>query len=601
MKRIVPCLYAVGFSLCLGLSAIAETPSKELEIKDFEFLTEQCRSLLQTKAYTEALKACEQAIPLAPKKQKPIELWKYRAQALFGLEKYQEAIAAYDYVLKLEPNYSQGLIQRCEALSKLGQLESALESCDQGLQRDGDWGTINPAQGWYQQGLALRKSGRLKDAITAYDRALSINPDDALIKVEKCETQQQANPLMNRCLSEPEQLNYQPAALYRYGLMLWRNAMNERRQGKFYSSQINEAQNYLQQAIDTYDQHLKQNPKDVEGWMNQGVAAQLLLQHGKALLAFEQVLQLNPTSSQAMANRCTILNQQKQYQEALTACEAALKGDNRWQEQGLGDAWTQQSLALLGLKQYERAISAADRAIALNAEDAQAYHFKAIGQWNLKQFEKAQESAKIATEKDQSYAQAYFTLARTLSSLGKMDDLKAAFSQYQEASRLYKIGKKQNLLIPDSSFEAAIATNQAAVALRFSGEPALLSEIKVEERPRTLAGLYNKAAVLLTQRKYSEALSAFERVEKIQPNNPNILLGRAIALEQIATSGNLESLQKAIDAYDAVLALKPHDSKITSKREALLKRLNEQQEKRREQEIQKLNQTNQRQLTPSKK
>ena len=91
---------------------------------------------------------------------------------LGDLRRYEDAIASYDKVLAIKPDYHKAWFNRGYALDKLGRYEEVIASYDRALQ-------INPEyhEAWNGRGIALSSLGRNEKAIASYDRAIQINPD----------------------------------------------------------------------------------------------------------------------------------------------------------------------------------------------------------------------------------------------------------------------------------------------------------------------------------------------------------------------------------------------------------------------------------------
>ena len=72
------------------------------------------------------------------------------------------------------PERRGGLVNKGTALSNLGRFEEALAACDRALALD-----PNDAS-WNNKGNALNDLGRYEEALAAYDRALALDPNVAM-------------------------------------------------------------------------------------------------------------------------------------------------------------------------------------------------------------------------------------------------------------------------------------------------------------------------------------------------------------------------------------------------------------------------------------
>ena len=128
--------------------------------------------LYKLERYEEAITAYDQAIRLDPG-----DALSYhgKGDVLNELERYEEAITAYDQVIRLDPNFVNAYHGKGRTLCNLGYYEEALITCDQVIRLD-----TNNALAYSNKGMALYKLERYEEAITAYDQAIRLDPGDAL-------------------------------------------------------------------------------------------------------------------------------------------------------------------------------------------------------------------------------------------------------------------------------------------------------------------------------------------------------------------------------------------------------------------------------------
>ncbi|MGH7227389.1 MAG: tetratricopeptide repeat protein, partial [Gemmataceae bacterium] len=110
-----------------------------------------------------------------------------RGNALFGLRRFTEALACYDAVLRVSPGDAKAHNNRGNALRELGRLQEALESYDHALQYAPDQAEPAPETGDRAQTIAtlcnraavLTDMRRVAEALETYERILELNPDHA--------------------------------------------------------------------------------------------------------------------------------------------------------------------------------------------------------------------------------------------------------------------------------------------------------------------------------------------------------------------------------------------------------------------------------------
>lgn len=88
--------------------------------------------------------------------------------------KFNEAIACYDKVIKIKPDYAKAHLNRGIALRNLGSIEEAIVSYDNAI-------AIEPrlAQAHSSRGIALQILQQYDEALTSYQQAIAIKPDYA--------------------------------------------------------------------------------------------------------------------------------------------------------------------------------------------------------------------------------------------------------------------------------------------------------------------------------------------------------------------------------------------------------------------------------------
>ena len=171
----------------------------------------------------------------------------YRGNALIGLERYEEAVAAYEAAFQLQPDYHVTLYNKGVALADLERYEEAIAAYEAVLKIQPD-----NSSALYNKGVALADLERYEEAIAAYEAVLKIQPD-AL------------------------------DALYNKGVAL---ADLER----------------YEEAIAAYEAALKIQPDYLEALNNKGNALANLERYEEATTAYEAALKIQPDYPDALYN-----------------------------------------------------------------------------------------------------------------------------------------------------------------------------------------------------------------------------------------------------------------------------------------------------------
>ena len=101
-----------------------------------------------------------------------IHTWNDKGIALDELEKYAEAIACFDEVIKLDPENSKAWINKGIALSSLERYEEVVACSDEAIRLDPEY-----SKTWYNKGIALLRLERYEEAIACFDEAIRLDPE----------------------------------------------------------------------------------------------------------------------------------------------------------------------------------------------------------------------------------------------------------------------------------------------------------------------------------------------------------------------------------------------------------------------------------------
>ncbi|MCK4305207.1 MAG: tetratricopeptide repeat protein [Candidatus Eisenbacteria sp.] len=170
-----------------------------------------------------------------------------RATLLIEAGHCDDAIAAYDEALRLDPRMLAAAYGRARAFERCGALEDAASAYEALLRRHAGFAVAHMAHA-----KVLARLNRLADADTAYRAAIASAPD-------------------------------LPDARFGYGLFLIRQERHEA-------------------ALEAYQAGLALDPGYVEGWMNQAYALASLGQLGAAIKSWQQVLRLDQGNRMAREN-----------------------------------------------------------------------------------------------------------------------------------------------------------------------------------------------------------------------------------------------------------------------------------------------------------
>lgn len=558
---------AIAFPMTGPTVLAQEDP--QFEFEDFDFWADQCLLLSQGEDPEKALESCEQAISLRPGDDN-INLWTARGTILFALEQYPEAIASFNRVIRVAPQDSISLAYQCAAHVQLNQYSDAIDTCEEALQINGNWGDRSPGFAWYQRGLALLEIGRLETALDSFTRAVRNQSENVVYEANKCALEIELSAFDSR------------------------TGCN------------------LPDTISLYEQALAIEPDNLNLLIQQGLALEQINEHERALLSYEQALTIRPDYALALARQCSALNQVGDYEAALAACEAALQGDNRWGRVGVIYGWTQHSRALIGLGDYENALASAQRAVDLLPTDLSptapneitdeqppltyppAWNNLAVVYWHLEEYTQAEAAIETTLEHYafaeqtlnetfersypespilfyQGYVLAHYNQGRILAAMNRPN---LAVEAYDNALKRYVRSPVQSLLGSDISLiepelESAIYTHKAIAHLQLGelrdSQLSAIDAVRID--PESFTAQYNQGLIYLENGNYGSALASYEIANQMQPENIYVLTGQGLAL------AGLGRPQAALTVLEQVLNMSPGYAPADTARTCILDKL----------------------------
>lgn len=151
---------------------LPDTPS---EAED-EAQAQEWYDICMTAMSQEAIAACDALIEVDPEDERT---WTNRGSALDELGDSEAALESHNRALELAPNYSLALANRCATLGNLGEHRAAVDSCWAAIEGDGRWGDSGVELAWDNMGVSLAYLQRYEESLDAHRTALELNPDYA--------------------------------------------------------------------------------------------------------------------------------------------------------------------------------------------------------------------------------------------------------------------------------------------------------------------------------------------------------------------------------------------------------------------------------------
>ena len=439
--------------------------------------------LFNEQKYKEAIADFDKAAEIKPDAPYPFE---GKGDVLKALQQYPEALIAYEKATQVKPDYPWGWYGKGDILSLSQKYKEAVAAYDKALELKSD----NPGI-WTVRGEALANLEQYKEAITSYEKAIAINENYINAWIGKASAlfvsgkRQEGLAAIDKAVKIDDNSAY--AWIVR-GTLLNGDGGHEGALASYEKAIKIDAKNFqawrgksnallklrrLPESIKAADEALKLTPNDPleqgESWNHKANALYESQQLQDARLAYEKVVQLAPNSEGGWSNLSELLNLLKEYDKALEAAEKALKINQTI------SGWNQKGNALFGLKKYWDAIAAYDQALKLNPQ----YHYAGVGKGN-----------------------AYYELGQYKDAVAAYDKALEIPSPTRETDKYGTWNYKGKALLADKRYEDALnAFNQAI-------------EIKADFAD----GWFNKGRTHYELKQYKEALDAYNKVLEIKPN-----------------------------------------------------------------------------------
>jgi len=319
---------------------------------------------------------------------------------------FEKALFFLNQAIKLAPNLTAYLVNQALLLGDLGRDEEALRSLNAALALDS--GCIDAL---FNQFALLVKRRRLDEALILFKESLMsepqhlkaltsevlslqslgfINDDESLLLLE--------SQLNSSVEPPPETLNVLGTLCLKKGKLI--------------------------EALAHFDRALRLDPRYVDGHCNRGTALNGLNRFQEALESFDRAISFSPQMAEAHSNRVFSLMRLDRDHEALESSQKAVL-----LSPSLAEAHLSQGLACAKLRRFEEAFSSLDKAISLRPDLADAYASRGGIFWGLGRLEEAYIDLKRAIELHPESAVAHNNLGLLLKERLQIDEALVAFEK----------------------------------------------------------------------------------------------------------------------------------------------------------------------------
>ncbi len=582
---------AVIYEEVTGQKATLEITGPEMQVHE---LIDKGYSLTELKRFDEALAAYDRAIALQPDN---ALAWARKGRALRLMERYDEGLAAYERALDIFPRYGWAWRGKGLVLERLNRLEEALFAYEQAVQ-------IKPNEvwNWYNQADVMQSMNRYADAIPLLQKALEIDPQHPNSWAKLGQVYRLMGEQEDAVYAYEKAIDFEPEyawahngrglalkALKRYAeaLVSFKRATQYEPNEVWHWYNLTEMLVELGQyndALSPATQATRTDPSHAFSWAKLGQVLRHLNQNADALQAYDRAIQLQPTYSWAINGKGIVLERMGRLEDALNCYNRAaeIQDDYVWH------CWYNQGNVLALMGRYKEALPILEKVTGVVPNHAQSWARMGNALRNLKQPEEGLKNLQQATLLDPKYTWAWNEMGITYEQLGQLDE---ALSAYQQAGRTapkdpFYMTQQADILIQQGD-------NQHALDL-------LTQALKFD--PRNARVWAKQGQTLRRLNRMDEALKSYTNAVELDPKYGWAWNGRGLTLSVLnrheealkafraaTESGEqdawywynlgdelvtLNRFSDSLPVLDKALELNPHHAESWAKRGQSLRRLN---------------------------
>ena len=274
----------------------------------------------------------------------------------------EEALAAYEWAVELDPEMAEAWVGRGYAKSRLafigkdpaGYNESLL-SFERAIELN-----RSQAQAWNGKATVLSMMGRYDEAVEAHDASLEIDPLQPWVLVGKANVLWKLGRHNESMAASDEAIDAAFETVEK--AYVW-----------FERAHLFAEDGDYNGTVEALERATELAPDDKNFWINGGV---LMSAHPgryeEALIYIDRALEIDPEYADAWFSKAQILGPSLgRYNESLEACERAIDIDPEDP-----DTWRLKGLILMNLGRDAEALAAFEEAIELDPQNGYAWHLK---------------------------------------------------------------------------------------------------------------------------------------------------------------------------------------------------------------------------------
>lgn len=384
------------------INALLTTPSGTLR-KTREQWLDEGNTFFASRRYQEAYAAFERAIQIDPAY---ADAYEGKGIVLYSMGQYDEALKAFEYAIRLDHNYAPPYCGIGNILAEQERYDDALKYYARAAQLD-----PSLADTFVGRGNALYYQGHYEEALISFDQA--IHCDSACVPAHEGkgwalqhlkryeESIRTYNEAIKLDPNNPSAYTGRGRSLYRLGR--YEEALNSYKKAVQIDPDFVQAYDFMsdvyyylhryEEALPCYEKVITLNPDMVTGYEGRGWTLIQLGRYQEALAPFERAMQLDPQLASAYNGKGRVLYLMNRYKEALTYFERAVQLNPR-----LASAHNDIGNVLSDLQRYEEALASYDRASKAQPREGTYHYNKATTLKQLGRQEEAQQEFALAKQ-----------------------------------------------------------------------------------------------------------------------------------------------------------------------------------------------------------
>lgn len=332
--------------------------------------------------YEQALTAYEQMLKL---NLRSAQAWNGKGNLLLLLKKLDESLAAFEEALKIDPDYTLALTNYSGVLLLRGRLEEALTAIERALKLEPQF-TI----AWRLKGNILYNLKQYQDALTAYEKAIELEPTNATTWLNKSTVLTLLGRYQEALEASQHAIALQPALMMQQVVNLLdpdkpvntlsiSNLDSSLREPKDASSWIVRGSILLRnkqfdKALDAFNHALELEPHTALAWNGKGNVLILMSRLQEAFEAYSQAVAIEPDNDQYLLNKGALLVGFERYPEGIEALNRTLNLNPK--NNALSWIWTLLGQSYFKTRQYDQALTALNRSLALDEAQSNIWYLK---------------------------------------------------------------------------------------------------------------------------------------------------------------------------------------------------------------------------------